>query len=177
MVMNTLYRLYPMLVGFLLGLLQTGLFFQLTFTLSSGFGTYLLVILCWLAGSALGVFYIARAVRLPLQTFLVLALLGYALCGLLLAAAPFETGLWPLYAALIMLTALYPGVFFARMAPIFRARVLFLMENTGFILGLVFGTIAFMLLGRLALWVAPLMIEGMIAFMREPGSAQSPAIP
>ena len=52
--------LYPVGVGLLLGLLQTGLLLQLSFTLSSGFGTYLLLTVCWLTGGALGVLGLAR---------------------------------------------------------------------------------------------------------------------
>src|SRR5215475_9724531 len=104
-------RIFPSLVGLLLGLLQTGLFFQLTFTLSSTFGTFLLVTLCWLLGSAVGVYLLAKW-ALPTWGFLGLALLAYGACALLLAAAPFNTTLWPLYAALVMLSGFYPGVFF-----------------------------------------------------------------
>lgn len=155
---------YPSLVGLLLGLLQTGLFFQLTFTLSSTFGTFLLVTLCWLLGSALGVLYLAR---LPQGTraFLVLALLAYGACGGLLALFPFGTALWPLYAVLILLTGFYPGVFFARMSPYYSARTLFFQENNGFIVGLVLGTLLFMLAGRIVLWALPLAVAGLVAYV------------
>ncbi len=95
MAMKTVNKLvYPSLVGLMLGLLQTGLFFQLTSTLSSGFGTYLMITLCWLVGSALGVL---GGEKLPLRMvpLLMLAFAAYGLCGLLLAHFPFETGLWP----------------------------------------------------------------------------------
>ncbi len=149
-------RIFPSLVGLLLGLLQTGLFFQLTFTLSSTFGTFLLVTLCWLVGSAIGVYFLARF-SLPTWAFLVLALLAYGACALLLNAAPFNTVIWPLYAVLIILSGFYPGVFFARMSAFYPARTLFLWENNGFIAGLVLGTLAFLVAGRIALWILPLI--------------------
>ena len=103
MAMKTLNKLaYPTLVGLMLGLLQTGLFFQLTSTLSSGFGTYLMITLCWLTGSALGVLG-GEKFALRIVPLLILAFTSYGLCGLLLSFFPFETGLWPFYAVLVAL--------------------------------------------------------------------------
>lgn len=147
-------RYYPLIVGLLLGMLQTGLFFQLTFTLSSTFGTFLLVTLSWLLGSATGVLYLKRLAA-GLRTFLAVALVAYAACGGLLSLFPFATGLWPLYAALIFMTGFYPGVFFARMSQHYTAKTLFTWENNGFIVGLILATIAFMLAGRIVLWILP----------------------
>src|SRR5579885_672944 len=103
---------YPIIVGLLLGTLQTGFYFQLTFTLSSGFGTYLLVTLCWLAGSMIGVLWAARQTVSTLAVLL-LALNAYILTSLLLLLQPFNTTLFPLYGALIVVVGVYPGVFFA----------------------------------------------------------------
>src|ERR1700712_2859655 len=97
-----LRAIYPALVGLLLGTLQTGLYFQLSFTLSSGFGTYLMVTLCWLVGSMIGVLWLAR-LRLSTLAVLLLAGCAYALCCLLLLLLPFNTALVPLYAVLILL--------------------------------------------------------------------------
>ncbi|MEO8608425.1 MAG: hypothetical protein ABI690_11105 [Chloroflexota bacterium] len=163
---------YPALVGLLLGLLQTGLFFQLTFTLSSTFGTFLLVTLCWLVGSAVGVLYLNRMTTRT-QVFLGVALLAYAACGGLLALFPFGTALWPLYAGLILITGFYPGVFFARMEQHFPARILFARENNGFILGLVLGTILFMLAGRIILWVLPLTVAMIVIWLDRGGQPKN----
>jgi hypothetical protein len=154
--------IYPCLVGLLLGLLQTGLFFQLSFTLSSSFGTFLLVTLCWLVGSAIGVFYLAH-LPLPTVLFLALAFLAYSLVALLLAA-PFVTTLWPVYGVLVLLTGFYPGVFFARYAPLYRAQTLFARENNGFIMGMVLGTVLFMLVGRIVLYLLPLGMALIVAW-------------
>ncbi|MCZ7544333.1 MAG: hypothetical protein M5R40_12735 [Anaerolineae bacterium] len=159
---------YPLSVGLLLGLLQTGLFLQLTFLLSSAFGTYLLITLCWLLGSGIGAGFAARS-RRNTRIFLLLALLAYAACALLLTASPFNTRLWPLYGALVLAAGVYPGVFFACMASVYKVRTLFLMENNGFILGLALGAVASMVAGRGALWALPLALAALIALAREPG--------
>jgi hypothetical protein len=149
-----MHRYYPALVGLLLGLLQTGLYFQLSFMLSSSFRTFLLVTVCWLMGSVVGI-GLAKRVQVSLSGFILLALAAYFTCVLLLVEAPFQAQLWPVYAALIMLTGLYPGVFFVRMGAFYRARDLFFRENNGFITGLVAGTLLYLLVGRMALWVLP----------------------
>ncbi|NWF69410.1 MAG: hypothetical protein HXY40_10015 [Chloroflexi bacterium] len=167
-------RICLFLVGLLLGVLQTGLFFQLTFTLSSGFGIYLLVTLAWLAGSALGVFWGARwSMRLALLA----ALAAYGLCSLAVNLRAFETQYWPLYALLIMTIGIYPGIFFARMAKIYSASQLFFWENNGFIGGLVLGTLLFMLLGRLVLWLAPLLLAFIVLIVVDSPAADSARTP
>jgi len=155
--MKALRWIYPSMVGLLLGLLQTGLFFQLSFTLSSSFRTFLMVTVCWLLGSVMGI-RIAKQVQWPLNRFTLLAILAYFACVLLLGAAPFQSALWPVYAGFIVLAGLYPGVFFVRLGEYYRARDLFLKENNGFIVGLSSGTILFLVLGRAVLWVAPVLI-------------------
>jgi hypothetical protein len=166
------HHLYPSLVGLLLGLLQTGLFFQLAFALSSSIGTFLMVTLCWLLGSAIGVFYLGT-VRWRTGIFLALALFAYAACVALLGLNPFNSKLWPLYALFVVATGFYPGVFFARMAPVYQARTLFLRENNGFIVGLVLGSILFMLVGRIALWVAPIAVAALVYLLGEPTLTQN----
>jgi hypothetical protein len=146
---------YPVLVGMLLGLMQTGLFLQLSFTLSSSFGTFLMVTLSWLIGSAIGVYALSHK---PLKLFLVVSLAGYGGINLLLVLLPFSTEWWPLYALIVVLMGLYPGVFFGRMGQYYSARVLFFRENNGFIVGLVAGTLLFMLYGRGVLWGLPLVM-------------------
>ncbi|MBI1259510.1 MAG: hypothetical protein GC204_18740 [Chloroflexi bacterium] len=165
--MRILHWVYPALVGLLLGALQTGLYFQLSFTLSSSFTTFLMVTLCWLIGSAIGVRLLQR-MRFPLNGFLLLALLAYFACVIMLNAAPFNTQLWPLYALLIIITGLYPGIFFARFGSVYRARELFFRENNGFILGLISSTFLFLLFGRAALWVTPILMSGIVFFSTKP---------
>jgi hypothetical protein len=155
--MKLLQWVYPALVGILLGLLQTGLFFQLTFTLSSSFRTFLMITVCWLLGSVLGI-RLARRVKLHLNGFVLLGLVAYFACFGLLAVYPFNTQLWIVYAGFILLTGLYPGVFFVRLSEYYTARQLFFRENNGFIIGLIGGTLLFLLFGRSALWILPVLV-------------------
>jgi hypothetical protein len=155
--------IYPSLVGLLLGLLQTGLFFQLSFTLSSSYRTFLMITVCWLFGSVIGL-RLAKAANWPLNNILALALVAYFACVVLLAVAPFQTQIWPLYAGLIGLMGLYPGVFFTRLSGYYSARTLFFRENNGFILGLISGTLMFLLLGRSVLWTLPILVAGSVIF-------------
>lgn len=161
--MRILRWVYPSLVGLLLGSLQTGLYFQLSFTLSSSFTTFLMVTLCWLIGSVIGV-RILQGRRFPLNGFLLLALAAYFACAVMLNAAPFNTQLWPLYALLIIVTGFYPGVFFARLGAVYSARDLFFRENNGFILGLISSTLLFLLFGRAALWLMPILMAALVFF-------------
>jgi hypothetical protein len=159
--MKILRSVYPSLVGILLGLLQTGLFFQLTFTLSSSFRTFLMITVCWLVGSVVGI-RLAKEVRVQLNSLTLLGMLAYFACVALLGAAPFNTRLWPIYAILIVLMGLYPGVFFVRLGGYYRARQLFFRENNGFIVGLIGGTLLFLMLGRAALWGMPVLAAGVV---------------
>ncbi len=159
--MQILRWLYPSLVGSLLGLMQTGLFFQLTFTLSSSFRTFLMITICWLLGSVVGI-VIARLVNLHLNGFVLIAMLAYFACAMLLGAAPFVTQLWPLYAFCIMLTGIFPGVFFVKLSRYYSARQLFFRENNGFIIGLVAGTLLFLVLGRAVLWILPVLLAAFV---------------
>jgi hypothetical protein len=167
------YGLYPALIGVLLGLLQTGLFFQLSFKMSSSFRTFLMVTICWLIGSAIGV-QIARRWMTTQHQFsglLLAALAAYWGCAILVNAAPFDTQLWPAYAALIVVTGVYPGAFFVRMGGVYAARDLFFRENNGFILGMLSGTILFMLQGRSILWIAPVVVVVLILLLPVPRRA------
>jgi hypothetical protein len=159
--MKALRRIYPSVVGLLLGSLQIGLFFQLSFTLSSSFRTFLMVTVCWLLGSVAGI-RAARHMAFQLNSLILLALLAYFACAALVAASPFNTTLWPVYAVLIMLTGFYPGAFFVRFGEHYTARELFFKENNGFIAGLISGTLFFLTLGRIALWAIPLLVASLL---------------
>lgn len=160
--------MYPLLIGILLGLTQSGLFYLLTFTLSSGFTTYLLITLCWLMGGVVGAIYINR-LNISLPTLLLVMLFAYALCAWLVSNNPFNTHIWPLYGCLIGLAGIYPGIFFARASKFYAARNLFFWENNGFILGLLISTIAFMLFGRSVLWIMTIVLAVLVWFLSPVG--------
>lgn len=155
--MRLLRAVYPLLVGMLLGAMQTGLFLQLSFTLSSSFGTYLMVTLSWLIGSAIGVYFLTEKAW-SLKLFLLVMLVSYGIVSLLLWLLPFRSEWWVLYAALVVTIGFYPGVFFGRMGAVYSARVLFFRENNGFIIGLLGTTLLFMMLGRSILWLMPIVL-------------------
>src|SRR5262249_34905608 len=113
---------------------------------------------------AVGVFWLAR-LRWDTRLVLAVALFAYGGCALLLNAAPFDTRLWLVYGALVIVTGIYPGIFVARLSSIYPPLTLFFRENNGFIAGLVLGTLVFMISGRLALWATPLAAAGVIAFI------------
>lgn len=152
----------PSLVGVLLGFVQTGLFLQLAFTLSSSITTYLTITLCWLIGSVIGVLFMTR-LGWTLTQHLILTMAAYALCGITLASQPFETRLLPIYAVAIIVIGVYPGVFFERLKPRYSARSLFFLENNGFIVGVVVSTLAFMFFGQAILWIVPMVISVYLA--------------
>jgi len=99
---------------------------------------------------------------MQLNGFVLLGMLAYFGCVALLGTAPFDTQLWPVYAVLIMLIGLYPGVFFVRLSEYYRTSQLFLRENNGFIVGLISGTLLFLVLGRAALWVMPVLAASVV---------------
>lgn len=151
------HHLFPTLVGLLLGLLQTGLFFQLSLSMSSGFMTYLLITLCWLLGSVIGVRYVAPTF-VSQRAMLVLMMVSFFLIGFMVNAQPFNTQFVPLYGGLTILAGLYPGIFFARLSETYTARLLFFWENNGFILGMVSTTLLFMIVGRIIVILLPLCL-------------------
>jgi hypothetical protein len=153
------------MIGVLLGLLQTGLFFNLTFTLSSGFRTYLMVTVCWLLGSFLGTTYLSR-ISLPLFWLLLLAWSAYTTVYVLLQGFPYNASLWFVYAVLCFLIGIYPGVFFAHMPQYVTVRQLFFWENNGFIIGFAIGTLLFILYGRASLWWAPFVLVVISVFQQ-----------
>ncbi len=147
--------IYLFLVGLLFGVIQTGYFFQLSFALASTYGTFLLVTLAWLSGSVVGL----RASRAPILTLHVgpwLCFVPYVITQLVLSAFPFQSDLWPVYGVLIVISGVFSGLFFARLGEVVRpVRWLFFTENNGFLLGIAVCTLAYLIVGRPALWILP----------------------
>ncbi len=152
---------YPFLAGLLFGVVQTGYFFQLNFALASTYGTFLLVTLAWLSGSIVGL----RASRMPILSLHLgpwLCFLPYVVTHFVLNAFPFQSNLWPLYGALVLISGTFSGLFFARLGEVIRpVRWLFFTENNGFLLGIVGCTLAYLVLGRPALWLLPGMLTAL----------------
>jgi hypothetical protein len=148
-------RLYPFVVGLLFGVIQTAYFFQLNFALASTFTTFLMVTLAWLLGSVLGLRISGLAV-LTLSSGPWICLIPYVVTQIALNALPFRTELWPVYGLLVLVSGIFSGLFFARLGALVQpVRWLFFWENNGYLLGIMACTLAFLLWGRLVLWLLP----------------------
>ena len=166
-IQSTLSAAFVSLAGVWLAVLQIVLFLSLQLLLSSAFVTYVVVVACWLAGAAIGV-WIPRG---P-WSFALMVLSGltpYASLALL-AAAPYDTSLVLVHGGFVLVTALYAGQLFQQERQSFaRVATLFFYENTGFVLGLVLGVVGFVLLGRGFLQAAPavgLVTVALVAALR-----------
>ncbi len=147
--MNTIWPgVYATLMGIHFALLQTGYFFELQIGLTAAYPSFITVILSWLAGSVIGL----RAGRGGADYSLLLhvaSLAAYGACVLLLNTWPYQTGLLPLYAALIMVSGAQAGYFFAVNTKLFSSvSRLFLMENNGFVAGWIIGFFGFVAFGH-----------------------------
>jgi hypothetical protein len=86
-------------------------------------------------------------------------LVPYLSTQVLLNMLPFRSDLWPLYAALVFVSGIYSGLFFARLGAVIRpVRWLFFVENNGFLLGIAACSVLYLLLGRLSLWIIPVIL-------------------
>lgn len=156
-----MHRGLALVVGVWLATLQISLFLSLELLLSSAYLTFVVVILSWIIGGALGVWVPAGRWSLPLM--LLAGLTPYASFGLL-ALSPYNTALIWLHGLLIMTTALYAGHFFQQERRRFdQIGDLFFWENNGFVLGLVVGVLGFVFYGRPFLYAIPLC--GLIAVL------------
>lgn len=157
-------RRYPLCVGALFGVLQTGYFLQLSFAFSSAAITLFSVTLAWLVGS-LGGLLIAQRLKVRGWPMSVLCIGSYLLCSALLLRFPLQNELLPLYITLLAFSGLYAGWFFGTMGRRYAGRIdrLFFWENNGFVLGLIIATLAYLFLGRVLLQALPLFL-GMLAF-------------
>ena len=141
------------LVGLWLAALQISLFLSLQLLLSSAYLTFVVVILAWIVGGAIGVWVPAGRWTLPLM--LVAGVSPYLSFGLL-AIAPYNTSLMGLHGLLITMTALYAGHFFQQERQYYKhIGELFFWENNGFVLGLILGVLGFVFYGRPFLYAIP----------------------
>src|SRR5258708_26298654 len=95
---------YPVLVGLLFGTIQTGYFIRLSFGLASTYGTFLMITLSWLAGSVIGL-RLEHVRAVSLRGGPSLSLVPFLLAQVLLILLPFHSDLLPVYAVLVMTSA------------------------------------------------------------------------
>jgi hypothetical protein len=149
---------YPFAVGILFGVVQTAYFIQLNFELASTYGTFLMVTLAWFTGSIVGL-RLSQTRRFALSAGPLICILPYLVTLIMLGALPFQADVWPLYSVLVLVSGVFSGLFFGRLAEIVQpVRRLFFMENNGFLAGIAICTLAFLLLGRTVLWVLPMVL-------------------
>ncbi|MBI3887271.1 MAG: hypothetical protein HY302_16320 [Opitutae bacterium] len=139
--------------GVYFGVLQWGAFFQLQSYLASTAVVYLLATTVWLAGSFAGLLLPMRAGE---GWWIAAAASGYYGLRAVAVAHPYDFGLLPVLLAFVALMGGYAGRFFrARQEAAGGAKWLFLVENTGFVAGLVATVAGLYWLGEGFLAVAP----------------------
>jgi len=153
MTCNKTSALHAFLIGTWLAVLQVVMFLSLQMLMSSGYQTFVVVVLSWLIGAGVGVWLPAGRWHYALLG--VSGTAPYLLQGLL-ALRRFDTSLIWIHAVLIALTALLAGQFFQQERRRFaRIGTLFFWENNGFTVGLMIAGIGVFLWGRTFLLVAP----------------------
>lgn len=142
--------LFALLVGFWLAGLQVSMFLLLQAYCTATIPSFLAVTAGWLVGSLVGLWLPPRL------AWLGICLGGIAPCGLqaALRSFPFQPGLLPLFAGLVVCAGLYSGQFFrSEQAAFSRPARLFFWENNGFVLGLGGAGLASLFLGtRIGNW-------------------------
>jgi hypothetical protein len=142
--------------GLLFGLLQWSTFFLLESYLSSTALVWLLASTVWLLGSLVG---LAVPDRPREPWWLALALLSYYALFSLALRHPYDLRLLPLLLGCVAGMGLYAGRFFrCRRDPPGGPRRLFLLENTGFVLGLFLTFALLYWTGLTGLSLAPLPV-------------------
>jgi hypothetical protein len=166
--------------GLLFAACQVGYFVRMEFSLSSTYVSYYATIGVWLLGALVGLAIRGDRTGGPL---LLAGLAAYYLAGAVLARAPYDFGLLPLYGLCIFTTALYSGHFFRRARRSFgSANSLFFHENNGFLLGYLLAVAQLLLHGQVSQQILPAVLAAAHLLCRlaadragEAGAAAAPA--
>jgi len=155
--------LFGFLTGFHLALLQFSYFFVLLFNISSTYVTYAAVVISWMTGTLLGLFW----GRLNAPLALAAGVVSYYLVYVLVFTDPLELYTFPAAMIGIAVSGLWAGRFFVVMLPVFqRADRIFFHENNGFLVGIVALFLGFTLTGTAFLrWVPLLSGSALLAQM------------
>jgi len=147
-------NLYAFVTGVHFGVLQIAYLLILQLSISSTYLTYMVIVMSWMVGAAVGLWW----KRVHTELGLCAGLVSYYLIYLLAGFAP-PSRLTLLVSALgVAITGIWAGRFFIVMQPLFR-RVdgMFFHENNGFFVGVVTVFIGFTLTGLPFLLWAPLV--------------------
>jgi hypothetical protein len=156
--------------GLLFALLQTGLFFQLQFRLTSAYPSYLAVTLAWLLGSLAGLWLGRNGRR---TVWLAASLAAYYGVLILLRCFPYRIGCLPVYGLLMAVCGAQAGHFFAANRALFpSASRLFFWENNGIVLGWIAGFVGYIVFGNVFHWLAPVaagvVVQAACGFKTDP---------
>ncbi len=155
-----------LLTGFLLGIQQMDIFFLLQGSVSSSVLTYLAVTLAWMAGIAIGLFLPDRP---PLAVLLVVGLAAYYAVLVLSQINAYDLRWLPVYGILTATAGAFAGRFFREINTLTQdSRRLFLIENNGFILGLIASVIGLMLYGVRSAIFAPAVVGAVLVLIGFP---------
>jgi len=157
-------KFYAFITGLHLALLQFSYLLLLEINISSTYVTYMIIVISWMAGAIIGLWW----KRLNADTGLLLGLTSYYGLYALVSYDPLSRSTLVLAAMGVILTGLWAGRFFVVMLPLMkRIDSLFLHENNGFLTGVIAVFIGFTLLGRKFLLWAPLITAiTLVIYMR-----------
>ena len=151
--------LFGVLTGLHLAIMQFSYFFVLLIGVTSTYITYMTLVLSWMAGTLIGLFWR----RLNAFLALTAGVAAYYLVFLMVVTDPLSPTTLPVSALGVGVTGLWAGRFFVVMLPRFaRADALFFHENNGFLLGIVGVFVGFSLLGKPFLEWTPLISVGVL---------------
>jgi hypothetical protein len=161
------HNLYAFATGFYLALLQFSYFMILQINISSTYLTYMTVVVSWMLGAMIGLWWHALKPGLVLLA----GIASYYGIYLLVIFDPLSDTTFLLAAAGVFVTGMWGGRFFLEWLTHFRRMdAIFFHENNGFLLGTVALFIGFTSLGRNFLLLAP-GISGIVllpALLRRP---------
>jgi hypothetical protein len=133
------------IVGIFFAVLQMSYFFSLQTLLTSTILSYFSIVFCWLVGAIIGLKFFEFVGE---RVILVSSIVAYYLFLIILCFNKFNTMLLPIYVVLIIISSIYAGYFFPFQSKFFKKiNYLFLIENNGFVFGILLAYIFFMFYG------------------------------
>lgn len=147
-------NLFASFTGLHLAMLQFCYFFLLLINVTSTYITYATIVISWMVGTLVGLFWR----NLHSAFALVAGVVSYYAVFTLVINDPLSPTALPTAAIGVAITGLWAGRFFVVMLPLFtRADTLFFHENNGFMFGIIGVFVGFTLLGRGFLFWAPML--------------------
>jgi len=150
--------------GIFFATLQMSYFFSLQTLLTSTIFSYFSLVLCWFIGAIVGLRFFKF---MDEKVILILSVVAYYLFLITLFFNRFNTTLLPIYVVLITISSIYAGYFFPFQSKFFKKiNYLFLIENNGFVLGIILSYILFMFYGIGFLELCPAIIFSILFMIK-----------